>query len=148
METVTRERLNIGVLATSQAFYSITAITVMTLSGLVGLHLSPDPALATLPVSAMMLGTLLTTLPASLYMQRVGRRTGFLTGTTLGGLGGLLSVWSIGIGSFWMFCAASLLFGVLIHQVGWAMLNLAMMPFVLIVLLAALWLRGRGLREV
>lgn len=111
METVTRERLNIGVLATSQAFYSITAITVMTLSGLVGLHLSPDPALATLPVSAMMLGTLLTTLPASLYMQRVGRRAGFLTGTTLGGLGGLLSVWSIGIGSFWMFCAASLLFG-------------------------------------
>ncbi|OOG27721.1 MFS transporter [Thioalkalivibrio denitrificans] len=106
-----RQGLNVGILAGSQAFYNMTAITVMTLSGLVGLHLSPDPALATLPVSFMMLGTLFATLPASLFMQRVGRRTGFLVGATLGGLGGLLSVWSIGIESFWMFCVSSMLFG-------------------------------------
>ncbi|MFN2349708.1 MAG: MFS transporter, partial [Thioalkalivibrio sp.] len=106
-----RQGLNIGILATSQALYNMTAITVMTLSGLVGLLLSPSPALATLPVSAMMLGTLTMTLPASLFMQRVGRRRGFMVGTSLGALGGLLSVWSIWMGSFWLFCLSSTLFG-------------------------------------
>jgi MFS family permease len=106
-----RERLNIGILASSQALYNMTAITVMTLSGLVGLLLSPSPALATLPVSAMMLGTLTMTLPASLFMQRVGRRRGFMVGASLGALGGLLSVWSIWMGSFWLFCLSSTLFG-------------------------------------
>jgi MFS family permease len=106
-----RQGVNVGILASSQAFYNMTAITVMTLSGLVGLHLSPDPSLATLPVSAMMLGTLTGTLPASLFMQRVGRRTGFMVGASLGMLGGLLSVWSISQGSFWLFCLSSTLFG-------------------------------------
>lgn len=106
-----RQGLNVGILATSQALYNMTAITVMTLSGLVGLLLSPSPALATLPVSAMMLGTLTMTLPASLFMQRVGRRRGFMVGASLGALGGLLSVWSIWMGSFWLFCLSSVLFG-------------------------------------
>jgi len=106
-----RQGLNIGILASSQALYNMTAITVMTLSGLVGLLLSPSPALATLPVSAMMLGTLTMTLPASLFMQRVGRRRGFMVGASLGALGGLLSVWSIWMGSFWLFCLSSTLFG-------------------------------------
>ena len=106
-----RERLNIGILASSQALYSMTAITVMTLSGLVGLLLSPTPGLATLPVSAMMLGTLTMTLPASLFMQRVGRRRGFMVGASFGALGGVLTVWSIWMGSFWLFCLSSILFG-------------------------------------
>ncbi len=106
-----RQGVNVGILATSQAFYNMTAITVMTLSGLVGLQLSPDPALATLPVSFMMLGTLIMTLPASLFMQRVGRRRGFMLGTSLGVLGGVFSVASIALGSFWLFCLSSILFG-------------------------------------
>lgn len=83
----------------------------MTLSGLVGQQLTPDPALATLPVAMMSLGGLVGTLPASLFMKRFGRRTGFLTGTGFGVAGGALSVLAIGTVSFWLFCAASLLLG-------------------------------------
>ncbi len=107
-----RERLNVALLATVQALFTITAITVMTLSGLVGSKLSPEPMLATLPIAAMMLGTLIGTLPASLFMQKFGRRAGFLIGAGLGGVvGGALSVAGIAMGSFWLFSFASLLLG-------------------------------------
>ena len=105
------ERRNVAILATSQALFLITAITVMTLSGLVGQQLTPDPALATLPVAMMSLGSLVGTLPASLFMKRFGRRTGFLTGAGFGTAGGALSVLAIGTASFWLFCTASLLLG-------------------------------------
>ena len=108
-----RERFNIALLAIVQSMFNISAITVMTLSGLVGRELAPDSMLATLPISAMMLGTLLSTLPASLFMQRFGRRTGFLLGAGLGGfLGGALSVLAIANASFWLFCFAGLLLGI------------------------------------
>lgn len=107
-----RERFNVALLAICQALFNITAITVMTLSGLVGQELAPDPALATLPVSAMMLGTLVSTLPASLFMQRIGRRAGFMIGAGFGGVaGGAISVLAISLGSFWLFCFGNLLFG-------------------------------------
>lgn len=113
MNAFPRERFNLVLLATVQAMFNITAITVMTLSGLVGRELAPDSMLATLPISAMMLGTLLSTLPASLFMQRFGRRTGFLVGAGFGGfLGGALSVLAIANASFWLFCFASLLLGI------------------------------------
>jgi MFS family permease len=106
------ERLQVALLATAQALFSITAITVMTLSGLVGAKLASNPSYTTLPIAAMMLGTLLTTLPASILMQRLGRRAGFLLGASLGGVtGGGLSLVAIAGESFWLFCFASLLLG-------------------------------------
>jgi len=112
MSTTRLERTNVGILVTTQTLFLIASITVMTLSGVVGQQLSPDPALATLPIALMMIGTLLSTLPASLYMKRVGRRTGFITGVSLGGVaGGLLSFVAIAQGSFLLFCAGNLLLG-------------------------------------
>jgi MFS family permease len=46
---------------------------------------------------------------------------------------------------FAVVASASLLSGVLIHKVGWATLNLTVMPFVLVVLFAVLWLKWKGL---
>ena len=113
------ELANIAILATSQALFLIASITVMTLSGVVGLALAPEPAWATLPVSLMMVGTLLSTLPASLFMKRLGRRAGFVTGAIAGGTGGgAVSVLGIVNGDFGVFCAGNLLLGV--HQ-GFAM---------------------------
>ncbi len=112
MEPVRREKQNVAILVTSQMMFMVAAITVMTLSGVVGQQLSPDPGLATLPIAMMMLGTVFSTLPASLYMKRVGRRHGFITGASLGGVaGGLLSFGAIALGSFWLFCAGNLLLG-------------------------------------
>lgn len=112
MHAVHREKMNVAILIISQMLFMVASITVMTLSGVVGQQLSPDPALATLPIALMMLGTVVSTLPASLYMKRVGRRRGFITGASLGGVaGGMLSFAAIGLESFWLFCAGNLLLG-------------------------------------
>lgn len=107
------ERANVAILAANHALFLIAAITVMTLSGLVGQRLTPTPALATLPVAMMMIGVVLAALPASLLMKRVGRRPGFVVGALLGGAGGgAISVLAISLDSFVLFCAGNLLLGV------------------------------------
>ena len=60
----------------------------------------------------MMVGAVLTTLPASLLMRRIGRRAGFLVGTSLGGaVGGALAVIGVNTGSFWLFTVGGLFLG-------------------------------------
>lgn len=109
---VRSEKLNVAILALSQTLFAIAMTTIMTLSGVVGLQLATDPARATLPVAMTMLGTVVSTLPASLFMRRVGRRVGFIAGVAIGGVaGGLLSFFAIARHSFWLFCASSLLLG-------------------------------------
>ena len=108
-----RERANVAILAANQALFLIAAITVMTLSGLVGQRLAPTPALATLPVAMMMVGVVIAALPASLLMKRVGRRAGFIVGALAGGAGGgALSVLAIHLDAFWLFSLGNLLLGV------------------------------------
>ena len=106
------ERTNIVILVIAQTLYMVASITVMTLSGVVGAQLAPTLGLATLPVSLMMVGSVFSTLPASLFMRAVGRRIGFITGASLGGIGGgLLCVWGVIQQDFWLFSVGSLLLG-------------------------------------
>lgn len=112
MSVSRRELINVSILVLSQVVFMVASITVMTLSGVVGRQLSPDPGLATLPVSLMMVGTVVSTLPASLFMKRVGRRLGFILGTLLGGAGGsLISFAGIALNSFPLFCLGNLCLG-------------------------------------
>ena len=111
MTSRTRERINVTILAGSWALFLVAAITVMTLSGLVGDRLAPTSALATAPIAAMMLGILAATLPASLLMKRHGRRAGFVLGGLIGAAGGGVSVAGIAAGSFAVFVAGNFLLG-------------------------------------
>ena len=54
-----------------------------TLGGVIGLYLAEDKTLATVPVTTMLVGMAVATMPASLFMRRVGRRTGFMTGAVI-----------------------------------------------------------------
>jgi len=45
-----------------------------------GLRARPNKALATLPVTGWVVGGAISTLPMSLLMKRLGRRTGFTVG--------------------------------------------------------------------
>src|SRR5262249_3802999 len=81
-------------LATPQALFQSVGIVVVTVGGLAGAQVS-SPALATVPMGAMFLGNALVTVPASLWMTRVGRRPGFLMGAVLGVLGGLVAAGGI-----------------------------------------------------
>lgn len=105
------ERRNVTLLALGQAFYGTGTTILFTLNGLVGHMLADDKALATLPVTAVMVGAALSTLPAALLHKRIGRRPGFMLGAAAGILGGVL--YSLGIlwGSFWLFVAAALVTG-------------------------------------
>lgn len=112
MPLISREKTNVLILVICQSLFTVAAITVMTLSGVVGYQMSPNPALATLPIALMMLGTVVSTLPASLFMAKVGRRVGFIGGALVGGIGGgLLSMAGIALDAFWLFCSGNLLLG-------------------------------------
>ena len=74
---------------------------VMTVAGLAGALVTSRPELATAPIAAMFLGTAVTTVPASLWMARAGRRDGFVAGALLGAVGGLvaaLGMWTQSLG--------------------------------------------------
>ena len=108
----TRARRNAGVLAVAQALYGAVTTALVVTAGLVGSQLSPDPSLATLPMSMMIIGTATTTFPISLLMKRVGRRTGFVTCAIGGAAGSLIGTYAIFQRSFPLFLLGAFLIGV------------------------------------
>ncbi len=102
---------NVVLLAICQAL-AMTSMTMnMTVTALTGHDLAPDPAWATLPLSLQFLATMLTALPASLYMRRVGRRLGFVTGVLIGVCGAAIATVAVLQNQFLLFCLGSMLIG-------------------------------------
>jgi cellobiose-specific phosphotransferase system component IIC len=81
---LTTEKRNVLRLATAQALFQTFSVMMITVSGLIGQSLAPDKHLATLPIALSMLTAAMIMIPASLFMQRRGRRAGFLLGTGCG----------------------------------------------------------------
>jgi len=104
-------RKNVLLLAAAQAMMMTGGSLLITTSALVGFRLSPDKSLATLPLALQMLAGMLTTIPASLIMQRIGRQRGFLLGSTLGLGGAALAAQAIVAGNFALFALAAALSG-------------------------------------
>ena len=104
-------RRNVALLAGCQAFLLCNAVTLIAVNGLAGARLAPTPALATLTVTGYVIGTALTSLPASAFMKRHGRRAGFMLGGLLGILGGITCAIAVMIGSFWLLCLGTLCAG-------------------------------------
>ncbi len=71
---------DIFLLACCQALLLTNAAGLITMNGLVGYALADTKTLATLGVTLYVLGSALATMPASLWMARVGRRRGFMAG--------------------------------------------------------------------
>jgi MFS family permease len=104
-------RRNVALLAACQAMLFTNNSTLIAINGLAGLALAPFAALATLPVTCWVIGGALTTLPASLYMKRVGRRNGLMRGAAVGIVGALVCATAIGLQNFWLLCAGTLVWG-------------------------------------
>ena len=104
-------RRNALFLAGAQAMYGVTTAMVITLGGIVGSVLAHDRSLATLPITTMMLGTMIATVPSSRFMARYGRRLGFSIGCLIGVVAGILAAYAILVGSFLLFCLATHLVG-------------------------------------
>ncbi len=106
------ERKNIALLSACQALLFINSVTLIAINGLAGYALATDKGLATLPVTAQVIGSALATIPASLIMQRIGRRAGFQIGSGFGLIGGAISTLAIALSNFWLLCFGTLIVGV------------------------------------
>jgi MFS family permease len=102
---------NVFLLACCQALLFTNNVTLISLNGLAGFALADNKALATLPVTGYVVGAALSTFPASLWMKRVGRRNGFLTGTLFGLAGGAITTLGIYQSSFWTLVLGTLVLG-------------------------------------
>ena len=107
-----KARRNVAVLVAAQALGGAVAPISFALGAIAG-HtlLGADKSLATLPITAFVVGTAASTVPAALLMRRIGRRAGFITGMLVGGAGGLLSALALGVEGFWLFCIGAFLAG-------------------------------------
>jgi MFS family permease len=103
---------NVVRLAIAQALAGANSTVIYATGAILGNMLAPDKALATLPVSALVVGMAANTLPAGAIARRYGRRAAFLAGTGCGVLVGLLSAAAVFLGSFWLFSAATFFGGV------------------------------------
>ncbi len=105
-------RRNVLVLAVAGALAgSVPAINIA--SGALAGHmlLGANKSLSTLPVTAFVLGTAFSTVPAALLMRRIGRRPGFIIGMGVGAVGGVIQAIAMMAGSFLLLCAGALLAG-------------------------------------
>jgi predicted MFS family arabinose efflux permease len=107
-----RTKRNVAVLVAAHAVLGAQLALNIIVAGLAGALLADDPALATLPISVVVVGSLVTTPAMSLFMGRYGRRAGFLVGAAAGGAAGALCARALFTGSFELFLAGSVLLGV------------------------------------
>jgi MFS family permease len=98
---------NLLVLFAAQVVFTSGSLVLVTVGGIVGSRIAWSPELATLPVSLMVIGTACTTIPASLSMERFGRRAGFAAASVLAGGSALLAATALGRDAFLLFCVAA-----------------------------------------
>lgn len=98
-------------LSIAQALYWSCSIIGIALTGLVGQRLTPWPVLATVPLTLLVAGNLLSIGQLARWMQRHGRARGLQCGALLGVAAGLLAAWAVVQASFGLFCLAMLLLG-------------------------------------
>ncbi|BBU55786.1 hypothetical protein KU6B_20510 [Mameliella alba] len=75
------------VLVLAQAILGAQMPMIFTIGGLAGQSLASNACFATLPISLIVLGSMLSATPVSALMQRYGRRAGFFVGAGAGALG-------------------------------------------------------------
>ena len=103
---------NLSILLTCQLISATGAIVLVTLGGIIGSSLTNEQALATLPVSIMVISVAATTVPATLLMRRIGRKLGSALASLSAAAAALLAAYAISLGSFSLFIVAAAVFGI------------------------------------
>ena len=106
-----RARRNVWVLVAAQAILGAQMPMIFTIGGLAGQTLASNICWATLPISLIVLGSMLTAAPLSAFMQRYGRRAGFALTAMGGALGAAIGAVGLMQGSFALFLLGSLFTG-------------------------------------
>lgn len=103
---------NLVILVICQLISATGSIVMVTLGGIIGAMLSPDPAWATLPVSMMVIAVASTTIPATLLMRRIGRSKGFAIASLSSIVALAIAAHALSVSSFALFIVAGMLFGI------------------------------------
>ena len=85
---------------------------MVTLGGIIGSNLSSNDALATLPLSMMVVAIAATTIPATMLMRRIGRRKGFALSSLSSVVALTIAVFALESSSFPLFIVAIMMFGI------------------------------------
>ncbi len=111
-------RRNVFVLVAAQAVLGAQMPMIFTIAGLAGKQLAPNACLATLPISALVIGSMLTATPISAFMAKYGRRAGFVVGAVGGATGAAISALGLSLASFPLFVLGALISGIYMSAQG------------------------------
>src|SRR6056300_525182 len=113
-----RAKRNVFILVMAQAFLGAQMPMIFTIGGLAGQSLASNPCFATLPISLIVLGSMLAATPVSAIMQKYGRRAGFWLGAGCGAVGGAVGAYGLYLASFPIFLLGSFITGVYMSAQG------------------------------
>lgn len=113
-----RAKRNVAVLVAAQAILGAQMPMIFVIGGLAGGMLATNICLATLPISFIVFGSMITAPWLSPLMQRHGRRFGFVIGATAGAVGALVAAYGLYVGSFDILLAGSLITGIYMSAQG------------------------------
>jgi len=99
-------------LAFCQALLSSGNILLVSVTPLIGRSLAPSHKWITFPIAMQFIGLMAATIPASLIMQRFGRRRGFIMGNLTGIAGAVCAIAALMNQHFGFFCFATTLIGI------------------------------------
>ncbi|TDQ55581.1 putative MFS family arabinose efflux permease [Phaeovulum veldkampii DSM 11550] len=113
-----RTRRNVIVLVLAQAVLGAQMSMIFIVGGLAGQSLATNPCWSTLPLSLIVLGSVLSAQPMSEFMGRYGRRAGFILATVAGAVGAAIAARALYVGSFPLYLAGSFLTGIYMSAQG------------------------------
>ena len=106
-----RDHKNVLVLGTCQMLSGTGRGLFMVTSPAAALAIAPHLALVTLPTALVVVGSALAAMPASLLMRRLGRKTGFICGTSLAVASGASCTAAVILENFWLLSLGGFLYG-------------------------------------
>ncbi|RKT34566.1 MFS transporter [Roseovarius halotolerans] len=118
IHTDRRAKRNVAVLASAQAFLGAQMAMIFVVGGLAGQTLASNVCFATLPISLIVLGSMLAANPLAWFMQRAGRKAGFILGAGAGATGAAIGAYGLYVASFQIFLAGSFITGIYMSAQG------------------------------
>ncbi len=113
-----RAKRNVWVLVAAQAILGAQMPMIFTVGGLAGTTLATNLCWATLPISLIVLGSMCTATPLAAFMQKYGRRAGFVVGAAGGTAGAAIGAYGLILHSFPLFLLGSFLTGIYMSAQG------------------------------
>lgn len=107
-----RAKRTVFILVLAQAIIGAQMPMIFTIGGLAGQSLASNACFATLPISLIVLGSMISATPMSNFMQKHGRRAGFFVGAAGGTIGAAIGAYGLYTSSFALFLLGSLFTGI------------------------------------